>query len=90
MLSPARPFGFATGRDSSFGPTARRLPQIIPRTDRDVIRMRCAARHLQRYSASDTKRGRPGRWKREEMLEVSARLNDILKRETSVGGGHVF
>jgi hypothetical protein len=33
--------------------------------------------------AKDTKRGRPGKWKREELLRVAARLGDILDRETS-------
>jgi hypothetical protein len=42
-----------------------------------------SARHIQRYSASDTKRGRPSHWKREDLLKVAMRLNDILKRETS-------
>ena len=42
-----------------------------------------AMRHIHRYPASDTKRGRPSRWKREDLLKVSARLTDILERETS-------
>lgn len=42
-----------------------------------------AARHAQRYPATDTKRGRPAKWKREDLLRVSARLSDILDRETS-------
>jgi hypothetical protein len=42
-----------------------------------------AARHIQRYSASDTKRGRPSPWKREDLIKVSTSLNNILERETS-------
>jgi hypothetical protein len=42
-----------------------------------------AARHAQRYPATDTKRGRPGKWKREDLLRVAALLGDILDRETS-------
>jgi hypothetical protein len=59
------------------------LPDIIPRKDKDLIRMLRAARHIQRYSATDTRRGRPSHWKREDLLKVSASLNDILERETS-------
>jgi hypothetical protein len=59
------------------------LPEIIPRRDKDLIRMLRAARHIQRYLASDTKRGRPSHWKREDLLKVSTSLNDILERETS-------
>ncbi len=42
-----------------------------------------AVRHAQRYPATDTKRGRPGKWKREDLLRVGTRLGDILERETS-------
>lgn len=42
-----------------------------------------AARHIQRYTATDTKRGRPSHWKREDLLRVSTRLSEILERETS-------
>ena len=42
-----------------------------------------ATRHIQRYSASDTKRGRPSHWKREDLLKVSTSLHDILECETS-------
>jgi hypothetical protein len=59
------------------------LPEIIPRRDKDLVCMLRAARHIQRYSASDTKRGRPSRWKREDLLKVATRLSDILERETS-------
>ncbi|HEX8560754.1 MAG TPA: hypothetical protein VF668_21855 [Pyrinomonadaceae bacterium] len=58
------------------------LPDLIPQKDKELVRMLRAARHAQRYPATDTKRGRPGRWGREELLRVSARLSDILDRET--------
>ena len=47
------------------------------------MRLLRAARHAQRYPATDTKRGRPGKWKREELLRVKAHLGDILDCETS-------
>lgn len=59
------------------------LPEIIPRRDKDLVRMLRAIRHIQRYPATDTRRGRPGHWKREDLLKVSTSLNDILERETS-------
>jgi hypothetical protein len=59
------------------------LPDLIPRKDKELVRLLRAARHAQRYPATDTKRGRPGKWKREELLGVAARLGDILDRETS-------
>lgn len=48
-----------------------------------MARLLRAARHAQRYPATDTKRGRPAKWKREDLLRVAARLEDILGRETS-------
>lgn len=59
------------------------LPEIIPHRDKELIRLLRACRHAQRYPATDTKRGRPGRWKREDLLRVGTRLGDILERETS-------
>jgi hypothetical protein len=59
------------------------LPDLIPAKDKESVRLLRAARHAQRYAATDTKRGRPGKWKREELLRVVARLEEILGRETS-------
>lgn len=59
------------------------LPEIIPKKDKELVRMLRSVRHVNRYPATDTKRGRPGRWRREELLAVGARLSTILERETS-------
>jgi hypothetical protein len=59
------------------------LPEIIPQKEKELIRLLRAARHIQRYLATDTKRGRPGRWRREDLLRVVAKLGEILDRETS-------
>jgi hypothetical protein len=59
------------------------LPDIVPDKDKELIRLLRAARHAQRYPATDTKRGRPSRWKREDLLRVGTRLIGILERETS-------
>jgi hypothetical protein len=59
------------------------LPDLIPSRDKELVRLLLAARHAQRYLATDTKRGRPGKWDREDLLKVAAQLGDILDRETS-------
>lgn len=59
------------------------LPDLNPQKDKELVRLLRAARHAQRYPATDTNRGRPGRWQREELLQVAARLGEILGRETS-------
>lgn len=60
------------------------LPDLIPSKDKELVRrLLRAARHAQRYPATDTKRGRPGKWKREDLLRVVTQLEDILGCETS-------
>jgi hypothetical protein len=59
------------------------LAEVVPHKDKELMQLLRAARHAQRYPATDTKRGRPAKWKREELLKVAARLGDILDRETS-------
>ena len=59
------------------------LPHLIPHTHQELVRLLRAARHAQRYPATETKRGRPGRWGRAELLKVAARLGEILDRETA-------
>lgn len=59
------------------------LPELIPGTETALVRLLRAARHADRYPGAETGRGRPGRWKREELSKVTARLGDILARETS-------
>jgi hypothetical protein len=77
------PLASAQAVTSIFSQLRAALPEIIPRRDKELIQMLRAVRHIQRYSASDTKRGRPSYWKREDLLKLATRLNDILERETS-------
>lgn len=60
-----------------------RCPEIIPRSDKQLYLMLEAVRNVERRPASDTKRGRPARWRREHLLEVACQLRAILDRETS-------
>jgi hypothetical protein len=59
------------------------LPDLIPQKDKELVRLLRAARHAQRYPATDTKRGRPSKWSREDLLKVASQLGDILDCETS-------
>ena len=59
------------------------LPDLIPQKEKELVRLLRAARHAQRYPAADTKRGRPGKWKREDLLRVATLLGDTLDRETA-------
>ncbi len=54
------------------------LPSIIPSKETDLIKMLQAVKHISRYSASDTKRGRPSPWKREDLVQIQIKLSAIL------------
>jgi hypothetical protein len=60
-----------------------RLPDLIPSSEKHLLRFLYAVRHVERRPATDTKRGRPPRWPRERLLEAAAQLRAILERETS-------
>ncbi len=61
------------------------LPDIIPRTKKDLLRMLQAVRGLYLRQPTDTKRGRPARFPRESLLKVDSTLRALLARETSIG-----
>jgi hypothetical protein len=60
-----------------------RMPSVIPNSERHLIRFLYAVRHVERRPATDTKRGRPSRWRREDLLSAAGTLRTILQRETS-------
>ncbi len=61
------------------------LPDLIPRPRKNLVALLNAVRGLYARPATDTGRGRPGRFAREDLLRVDARLRELLGRETSVG-----
>jgi hypothetical protein len=60
-----------------------RMPDVIPLSEKHLLRFLYAVRHVERRPATDTKRGRPSRWPREKLVEAAAQLRAILERETS-------
>jgi hypothetical protein len=62
------------------------LPELIHLSEKQLTRFLYAVRHVERRSATDTKRGRPGRWPRETLMKAASQLRLILERET---GGRV-
>lgn len=59
-----------------------RMPEVIPNSQKQLIRFLYAVRHVERRPASDTKRGRPSQWKRDDLVGAAAHLRAILGRET--------
>jgi hypothetical protein len=60
-----------------------RMPDIIPSSEKHLMRFLYAVRHVERRTASATRRGRPSRWPREKLMEAASQLRSILARETS-------
>lgn len=61
------------------------LPDLIPRSHKNLLAMLNAVRGMYARPATDTRRGRPARFAREDLLRVDSRLRDLLAHETSVG-----
>jgi hypothetical protein len=60
----------------------QRLPFPIPKSEKELFRLLYAIGHVERRPATDTKRGRPGRWTREQLTEAASILRGMLDRET--------
>jgi hypothetical protein len=60
------------------------LPEIIPTSNKALRAMLQAVRSLYARPSTDSKRGRPGRFPREDLLRVDAQLRSILSCETSI------
>jgi hypothetical protein len=59
-----------------------RMPGVIPNSEKQLVRFLYAVRHVERRPATDTKRGRPSRWEREDLVSAAAHLRAILDCET--------
>lgn len=60
-----------------------RMPGVIPNSEKHLVRFLYAVRHVERRPATDTRRGRPSRWRREDLVSAAGILRLILQRETS-------
>lgn len=60
-----------------------RMPEVIPNSEKQLVRFLYAVRHVERRPATDTKRGRPSHWKREDLVSAAGVLRAVLQRETS-------
>jgi hypothetical protein len=59
------------------------MPGIIPNSEKELVRFLYAVRHVERRPATDTRRGRPSRWRREDLTSAAGHVRAILGRETS-------
>ncbi len=59
-----------------------RMSGVIPNSQKNLIRFLYAVRHVERRPVTDTKRGRPSRWRRDDLVNAANTLRAILGRET--------
>jgi hypothetical protein len=60
------------------------LPDIIPRSRKKLSSLLNSVRGLYSRQPTESKRGRPSLYPREQLLRVDSRLRDLLARETGV------
>jgi hypothetical protein len=60
------------------------LPELIPRLHKNLSSLLNSVRGLYMRQSSESNRGRPARYAREQLLRVDSVLRDILARETSI------
>ena len=59
-----------------------RLPEVIPKSEKELLRFLYAVRHIERRPATNTRRGRPSHRARENLMKAAGQLRTILERET--------
>ena len=60
------------------------LPDLIPRSHKKLSSLLNPVRGLYMRHPTETKRGRPARYTREQLLRVDSVLRDLLARETRI------
>lgn len=76
-------FGSQSWVRSIFTRLINAFPMLASLKEKDLVKLVRSVRHVERYSATDTRRGRPSRWPREDLVKVGSKLAEILDRETS-------
>ena len=77
------PFASTHWVHSIFASLKAAFPLLSSCKEKDLVKLARAVRHVERYSATDTRRGRPSRWPREDLVKIGSKLTQILDRETS-------
>jgi hypothetical protein len=60
------------------------LPDFIPRSHKTLSSLLNSVRGLYSRQPTETKRGRPPRYTREQLLRVDSKLHELLARETQL------
>lgn len=78
------PLALATAVEDVLHRLRASLPEIIPRSHKNLASLLNSVRGLYMRQPSETGRGRPARHAREQLLKVDSMLRDILSRETRI------
>lgn len=78
------PLGSASAVEAVLYSLCTSLPDLIPRSHKNLSSLLNSVRGLYMRQPLETKRGRPARYRREELLRVDSALRDILSRETRI------
>ena len=60
------------------------LPDLTPRSRKNLASLLNSVRGLYMRPPTETKRGRPARYTREQLLRVDSALRELLARETRI------
>lgn len=60
------------------------MPDFVPRSHKNLCSLLNSVRGLYMRQPTDTKRGRPARYTREQLLRVDSQLRGLLGRETNI------
>jgi hypothetical protein len=74
----------AAGVEAVLASLRTSLPEIIPRSHKDLSSLLVSVRGLYMRQPAETNRGRPPRYARELLLSVDSQLREILSRETRI------
>jgi len=78
------PLGSAAAVEAVLAALRTSLPDLIPRSQKQLSSLLNSVRGLYLRQPSETKRGRPARYSREQLLILDSRLRDLLARETRI------
>lgn len=78
------PLGSAAAVETLLDSLRTSLPDLIPHSHKNLASLLNSVRGLYMRQPTETKRGRPGRYTREQLLRVDSALRDLLARETRI------
>lgn len=76
------PLGSAAAVNAMLDSLRTSLPDLIPKSNKDLSSLLNSVRGIYMRQPSDSKRGRPSRYTREQLLRVDSKLRELLGRET--------